>query len=82
MDLLADNLNVMVQEGAPDYVIKDEIKKYGYNLNSRDENDSTLLHYAAKAEHKNLAQSLVNIGADKDAVDGNGYTPAKIADVK
>ena len=51
------------------------------HLNSRDKEGATPLHYAVVAGHLEIVSLLADSGADLDATDSSGRTPAWIATV-
>ena len=51
----------------------------GANINAKDANEFTSLHYAAARGHKEVAELLITKGADVNAKDDLGKTPLDIA---
>ena len=47
----------------------------GVDINARDQNGSTPLHWAARYGQKQVVELLINKGADVDAKDNSGSTP-------
>ena len=52
----------------------------GADVNAKDENGWTALHYAAVNGHKEIAELLIDNGAEVNAKDNSGYTPLYFAD--
>jgi hypothetical protein len=52
------------------------------NVDERDANGRTALHWAATNGHVEMLQVLVELGADKDAKNAKGFTPLHTAAVK
>ncbi|KAJ6625880.1 hypothetical protein B0H10DRAFT_2001193 [Mycena sp. CBHHK59/15] len=53
--------------------------RHGVDLDSRDRNGFTALHFAAIAGSKSCAQALLNAGADLEIVNAAGKTPQEVA---
>src|SRR5579864_9434411 len=51
----------------------------GAHLNDKDRLGNTALHYAADRNHDEMAQLLLDVGAEVDAQNKNGMTPLMIA---
>ncbi|MDD3546478.1 MAG: ankyrin repeat domain-containing protein [Kiritimatiellae bacterium] len=51
----------------------------GININARDENGSTALHYAASENHTNVVSFLLSRGADVDSKNNDRMTPLMLA---
>ena len=49
------------------------------DVNWKDQNGKTLLHYAAWKGHKEIAELLIANGADVNAKDDKGVTPLHVA---
>jgi len=47
----------------------------GTDVNTKDENNQTVLHEAASGKRRDMAELLIDKGADVNAKDKNGYTP-------
>ena len=47
----------------------------GVDINARDKNGSTPLHWAAFKDHKDIVELLINRGAQVNAKTDNGFTP-------
>ncbi|MFQ5937143.1 MAG: ankyrin repeat domain-containing protein [Acidiferrobacterales bacterium] len=59
---LADALHEAAMKG--DVALVEQLLKQGHDINSRDENDATPLHWAVYAGHETLARLLIARGAD------------------
>ncbi|MFP3014819.1 MAG: ankyrin repeat domain-containing protein [Wolbachia sp.] len=53
----------------------DDLINGGVNVNVRDQNGMTPLHYAAKKHNEDIANALIKVGADVNAKDQDGRTP-------
>ena len=64
------------------YCYKDVIKamvKAGYNINARNQNGDTVLHYVMKNKGSEMAVYLIKKGADANIANEKQVTPAQIA---
>ncbi|WP_269523400.1 ankyrin repeat domain-containing protein [Coraliomargarita parva] len=55
------------------------LEKYPALISERDEHQATLLHYAAQSKKAELAGMLIELGADRTAVNANGRTPFQLS---
>lgn len=51
----------------------------GANVNTRDKQGRTPLHWAAEKGHTQVAQLLLSAGAEAEATDNRGHTPQQLA---
>ena len=73
-----DDVFVRCSRGQISEVLKD-LDSGAADVNARDDQGMTLLHWACDRDHRELATVLLDRGADVDAVDGDGMTPFHLA---
>ena len=54
----------------------------GADVNAKDDNERTPLHWAAHDNHPETAEVLLKYDADPNAKDINGHTPRRVAERK
>ena len=50
------------------------------NLDKKDTEDNTILHYAARNQSADVMKKLIELGLDKDAKNHDNETAAKVAE--
>lgn len=59
-----------------------ELLSNGENVNGKNEQGNTALHYAVALDDAESTETLLSYGADVNAANGKGWTPLKIAEKK
>lgn len=59
-----------------------ELLSNGENVNGKNEQGNTALHYAVALDDAESTEALLSYGADVNAANGKGWTPLKIAEKK
>lgn len=65
----------MTKQDIADLVMKFLVEEKGFDVNAKDDNNWTLLHYAARKGYSGTAEMLIQYGADINTKTIQGKTP-------